>query len=147
MPEIMKLNHEQVMEIIPHRDPMLLIDEVQELIPGQRIRASLWVDPAREIFKGHFPGDPVLPGVYTVEATAQATDLVLMTKPAYAGKIPLFLGINNVKFRKKILPGDTMDIRAELLSEREEKAIASCKCTVYVKDELAAESEVTIAMR
>ena len=147
MPEVMKLNHEQVMEIIPHRDPMLLIDEVQELVPGQRVQASLWVDPAREIFKGHFPGNPVLPGVYTVEATAQATDLALMTKPAYAGKIPLFLGINNVKFRKRILPGDTLDIHAGLLSEREEKAIATFKCEVYIRQELAAETEVTIAMR
>lgn len=145
--EAMTLTHAQVMEIIPHRDPMLLIDEVSELIPGQRVTASFWVDPAREIFRGHFPGDPVLPGVYTVEATAQATDLVLMTKPCYAGKTPLFLGINNVKFRKKILPGDTLEIHAELFSERPEKAIASCRCQVFTDGDLAAESEVTIAMR
>ena len=115
---------------------MLLIDEVNELIPGQRITATFWVDPAREIFKGHCPGAPVLPGVYTMEATAQATDLVLMTKPAYADKVPLFLGINNVKFRKKILPGDTLEIHAELLSERAKKAIATCKCAVTHKEYL-----------
>ena len=126
--ESMKQNHQRVMEIIPHRDPMLLIGEVRELVPGEHIVAEFWVDPSREIFKGHFPGDPVLPGVYTVEATAQATDLVLMTKPNYAGKVPLFLGIDRVKFRKKILPGDTMEIHAEMLREREEKAIATCKC-------------------
>ena len=126
---------------------MLLIDEVNELIPGQRITATFWVDPAREIFKGHCPDAPVLPGVYTMEATAQATDLVLMTKPAYADKVPLFLGINNVKFRKKILPGDTLEIHAELLSERAKKAIATCKCQVFNGGELAAETEVTIAMR
>ena len=77
---VMKLNHVQVMEIIPNRDPMLLIDEVSELEPGKRIIATFWVDPARDIFRGHFPGDPMLPGVYTVEATAQATDLILMTQ-------------------------------------------------------------------
>lgn len=126
---------------------MLLIDEVNELIPGQRITATFWVDPAREIFKGHCPGSPVLPGVYTMEATAQATDLVLMTKPAYADKVPLFLGINNVKFRKKILPGDTLEIHAELLSERAKKAIATCKCAVCTAGDLAAETGVTIAMR
>ena len=141
------LTHAQVMEIIPHRDPMLLIDEVSELVPGERVTASFWVDPAREIFRGHFPGDPVLPGVYTVEATAQATDLVLMTKPCYAGKTPLFLGIDRVAFRRKILPGDTLEIRAHLLQERPEKAIATCQCQVYVRGALAAESEVTIAMR
>ncbi|WP_312279314.1 3-hydroxyacyl-ACP dehydratase FabZ [Oscillibacter sp.] len=147
MNQAVQLNHEQVMAIIPHRDPMLLIDEVSELVPGERVVASFYVDPAREIFKGHFPGDPVLPGVYTVEASAQATDLVLMTKPDYAEKIPLFLGINNVKFRKKILPGDTLEIHAEILTQRPEKAIATCKCTVYTAGDLAAESEVTIAMR
>ncbi|CDC67981.1 MULTISPECIES: 3-hydroxyacyl-ACP dehydratase FabZ [environmental samples] len=147
MSECKKLNHAQVMEIIPHRDPMLLIDEATEFVPGERIVATFWVDPAREIFKGHFPGDPVLPGVYTVEATAQATDLVLMTKPEYQGKTPLFLGINNVRFRRKILPGDTIEIHAALMSERPEKAIATCKCEVYNHGELAAETEVTIAMR
>ena len=82
-----------------------------------------------------------------MEATAQATDLVLMTKPAYADKVPLFLGINNVKFRKKILPGDTLEIHTELLSERAKKAIATCKCAVYTAGDLAAETGVTIAMR
>lgn len=147
MAEVISLDHRQVMAVIPHRDPMLLIDTVSELEPGRRIVASLWIDPAREIFRGHFPGDPVLPGVYTVEATAQATDLILMTKPVYAGKTPLFLGINHVKFLKKILPGDTLEIQAEMLNERPEKAIATCRCAVYTAGELAAESEVTIAMR
>ena len=110
------LTHQQVMDILPHRDPMLLIDEVSELVPGQSITATFWVDPQRDIFRGHFPGEPVLPGVYTVEATAQATDLVFMSKPVYAGKTPLFLGINNVRFLRKILPGDTLEIRAQLLS-------------------------------
>jgi len=82
-----------------------------------------------------------------VEATAQAADILLMSKPVYAGKIPLFLGINNVKFRKKIVPGDTIEIRAKLHSEREEKGIATCACQVFVAEELAAETEVTLAMR
>ena len=143
----MKLDHEQVMGIIPHRDPMLLIDEVSDLVPGEYIDASFWVDPAREIFKGHFPGDPVLPGVYTVEATAQAADILLMLKPEYAGKTPLFLGINNVRFRRKILPGDTLQIHAEMLSERPEKAIATCHVEAYNNGVLAAEGDVTLAMR
>ena len=147
MSEVLKLNHEEVMKIIPHRDPILLIDEVSELVPGEEIRASYRIDPDKEIFKGHFPGDPVFPGAYTVEATAQASDILLMTKPAYAGKVPLFLGINNVKFKKKVLPGDTLEIHAKLASERAEKAIATCKCEAYVGGEIAAEMEITIAMR
>ena len=143
----MKLNHEEVMAITPHRDPILLVDEVSELVPGQSIDASFWVDPERDIFRGHFPGNPVLPGVYTVEATAQVSGIMLLVKPEYKGLTPLFLGINNVHFRKKILPGDTLQIHAELLSERPEKAIVTCKCTVTVGGELAADSEVTLALR
>lgn len=142
-----KLNHEEVMAVIPHRDPMLLIDEVSHLVPGEEIVASFYVDPAREIFRGHFPDDPVLPGVYTVEATAQAADILLLSLDRYRGKTPLFLGINNVRFRRKIVPGDTIEIRASMLSERVEKAIATCSAKVYVGEELAAETEVTLAMR
>ena len=78
MCKAISLTHQQVMDILPHRDPMLLIDEASELVPGESITATFWADPQRDIFRGHFPGEPVLPGVYTVEATAQATDLVLM---------------------------------------------------------------------
>ena len=145
--EPIKLDHEQVKNVLPHRDPMLLIDTVSFLIPGQEIKASFYVDKNREIFKGHFPGEPVLPGVYTVEATAQAADILLMTLDRYKGKIPLFLGINNVSFRKKVVPGDTLEIHAVLMSERPEKAIATCKAEVFTNGELAASSEVSLAMR
>ena len=145
--EPIKLDHEQVKLVIPHRDPMLLIDEVSYLIPGEEIRATFYVDGNREIFKGHFPGDPVLPGVYTVEATAQAADILLLSMERYKGKIPLFLAINNVSFRKKIVPGDTLEIHAMILSERKEKAIAACVAKVYTAGELAAETEVSLAMR
>ena len=143
----MKMNHEEVMQILPHRDPMLMVDTVEALEPMVSIETSFYVKPDWDIFRGHFPGDPVLPGVYSVEACAQACDLVLMKKPSYIGKTPLFLGINNVRFRKKIVPGDTMEIHAELASERAEKAIATCKCQAYTDGDLAVECEVTIAMR
>ena len=147
MSEVLTLNHEQVMEIIPHRDPMLLIDEATEFVPGVRIVAKFYVDPAREIFKGHFPGDPVLPGVYSVEACAQAADLVLMTRPEYAGKTPLFLGINNVRFKNVVRPGDTLRLHATFLSEREEKAICSAHVDVTVNGVPTAEADVTLAFR
>ena len=118
----MQLTHEEVESVLPHRDPMLLIDTVQELVPGERVVASFYVDPEREIFRGHFPGDPVLPGVYSVECMAQAADVLLLTMERYAGKTPLFLGIDQVRFERKILPGDTVEIRASLVTERKEKA-------------------------
>ena len=154
----MQYDHEQVKQILPHRDPMLLIDTVSEIEPGVCVTAHLWIDPARDIFRGHFPEEAVLPGVYTIEAMAQATDLVLMTKPEYAGKVPLLLGADKARFYKKIVPGDTLTICAEMANERaeihaemavlrEDKAIGTCSCTVSVGGEKAASADVTIAMR
>ena len=143
----MKLSREQVKEVLPHRDPMLLIDAVREIEPGVCVTASLWIDSARDIFRGHFPEEPVLPGVYTIEAMAQATDLVLMTKPEYAGKVPLLLGADKARFYKKIIPGDTLEICAEMAVLREDKAIGTCRCTVSVGGEKAASADITIAMR
>ena len=97
----MKLSKEEIKAIIPHRDPMLLVDTVEEMEPGDHIVTTFFVDPAREIFKGHFPGEPVLPGVYSVECMAQTADILLLSAERYAGKIPLFLGINNVRFLRR----------------------------------------------
>lgn len=143
----MKLTKDQIQQIIPHRDPMLLVDSVEEMEPGVSITANFYVDPAREIFKGHFPGNPVLPGVYSVECMAQAADLLLLSCARYAGKTPLFLGINNVRFLKKVLPADTIEIHAKLTLERPEKAIATCAAEVFDGGELAASGDVTLAMR
>ena len=143
----MKLDLEGIKKVIPHRDPMLLVTTVEELTPGESIVTTFYVDPAREIFKGHFPEEPVLPGVYSVECMAQSADILLLSTERYAGKIPLFLGINNVRFQRKILPGDTIEIRARLASERVEKAIATCSAEIYNHGELAATGDVTLAMR
>lgn len=143
----MKMDQEAIKQVIPHRDPMLLVTTVEELTPGESITATFYVDPAREIFKGHFPGEPVLPGVYSVECMAQTADILLLSTERYAGKTPLFLGINNVRFLRKILPGDTIEIRAGLTSERAEKAIATCSAEIYDHRELAAIGDVTLAMR
>lgn len=143
----MKMDREEIMAVIPHRDPMLLVDAVEEMVPGEHITATFFVSPDREIFKGHFPSEPVLPGVYSVECMAQTADILLLSTQRYAGKIPLFLGINNVRFLRKILPGDTIEIRARLASERAEKAIATCSAEIYDRGELAAAGDVTLAMR
>ena len=143
----MKLTQEEIKGVIPHRDPMLLVTTVEEMVPGEYIVSTFWVDPDREIFKGHFPGEPVLPGVYSVECMAQTADILLLSMERYAGKVPLFLGINNVRFLRKILPGDTIEIHAKLASERVEKAIATCAAEIYNHGELAATGEVTLAMR
>lgn len=143
----MKYDQEYVKTIIPHRDPMLLVSTVEELEEERQIVTTFYVDPSREIFQGHFPEEPVLPGVYTVECMAQAADVLLLSTERYAGKVPLFLGINNVRFLRKILPGDTIEIHAEISSERMEKAIVTCSARVIDKGEVAATGDVTLAMR
>lgn len=141
------MDREEIMEIIPHRDPMLLVDEVMEMEPEKSIKTRFYVSPEREIFKGHFPGDPVLPGVYTVEIMAQTSDILILSCERYAGKVPLFIGINNVKFRSKILPGDTLEIKSTISFEKAEKAIVTCSAEVYDDGVLACTGDVTLAMR
>lgn len=145
--DTIKLNRSQIMEIIPHRDPMLLIDEVTAMIPGEQIEASFYVSPDREIFKGHFPGEPVLPGVYTTEVMAQASDILLLSMERYAGTIPFFIGIDKVRFTAKIQPGDTIRVISSIAAERPEKAIVTCRAEVYNNEMLACTGEVTLAMR
>ncbi len=143
----MLLNQEDIKKIIPHRPPMLLISTVEELEEEKRIVTTWTIEKDREIFQGHFPDEPVLPGVYSVECVAQTADILLLSCERYKGKIPLFLGINNVRFVRKILPGDTLEVHAELIKERPEKAIATCAGIGYVNGEKAVEAEVTLAMR
>lgn len=142
-----KMNRKEIMSVIPHRDPMLLIDEVISMIPGENIVAKFYVDPSRDIFKGHFPGAPVLPGVYTTECMAQASDILLLSFDRYIGTIPYFIGIDKVRFMRKIEPGDTIEIHAKIVMEKIEKAIVTCSAVVYNKGEIAAIGDVTLAMR
>ena len=143
----MKLDQEQIKAILPHRDPMLLVSTVEELTPGESIRTTFYIDPQRDIFRGHFPQEPVLPGVYSVECMAQTADILLLSMPCYQGKLPLFLGIDKVRFRRKLLPGETIEIAARLSAHRLEKAIATCTAEIYSGGQLAASGEVTLAMR
>lgn len=142
-----RLNHEQVLQILPHRPPMLMVDEITSCVPMERIEGTLYINPEWELFKGHFPGDPIFPGVLSVEAMAQTVNIMLMTAERYAGKVPLFAAIDQVKFRRKILPGQTAVMRAEVVQERPEKAMITSRAALYVDDVLAAEALLTEAMR
>lgn len=143
----MVLHKEEIKKIIPHRDPMLLVDEVVQMEPESSITTRFYVDPEREIFKGHFPEDPVLPGVYTVEIMAQTADILILSCPRYAGKTPLFLGIDRARFLSKIKPGDTLEIHAEFAEEKREKGVVTCRAEVYNCGMLACIGSVTLAMR
>lgn len=146
----MKMDQEAIKKIIPHRPPMLLVDTVEEMELGKNIVTRFHVDPNWEIFKGHFPGAPVLPGVYTVECMAQAADVLLLSYDRYAGTTPFFIGINNVKFISKVKPGDTIEVHASISNERIEKGIVTCSAEVYnLTDEnkKCCVGDVTLAMR
>ena len=143
----MKMNQDEIKGILPHREPMLLVTSVEELSPGENIRAAFFASPEMDIFRGHFPEEPILPGVYSIECMAQAVDILLMSTVRYAGKTPLLLGVDKVSLRKKILPGDTLEIRANIISEQKEKAIVTCAAEIYVHQERAANGDITIAMR
>ncbi len=109
-----KLNQEQIKEIIPHRFEMLLVDEV-EIISESKAVGKVICDENSWYFKGHFPGNPVMPGVLQVEAAAQVGATALLSKPEHRGKTGYFTGIDKVKFREMIKPGDELHIEVEFM--------------------------------
>ena len=102
------MNIQQIKEIIPHRYPMLLIDRIEELEAGQKVVAKKNVTINEPFFQGHFPHEPVMPGVLIVEAMAQAGAVALLSLPDFKGKTAYFGGIDKAKFRQKVTPGDTL---------------------------------------
>jgi 3-hydroxyacyl-[acyl-carrier-protein] dehydratase len=101
-------------ELIPHRPPFLFVDEVLDLRPGESARARWRVDPDAAFFAGHFPGNPILPGVIIVEALAQTGALAAMAAPESRGKLALFAGIERVRFRRVVRPGETLELATRL---------------------------------
>lgn len=111
----MSLDKEQIQQLIPHRDPFLWLDEVVELSQS-RIVARKFIDPGLDVFRGHYPGKPVLPGVILCEAAMQAGAVLIASQndPLPEGQVPVAARINNVKFKQMVRPGDTLVIEADL---------------------------------
>lgn len=145
----MKLSKDEVLKVLPHRDPMLFVDEVVDVNPMKRVVTKLFIDEKWGMFNGHFPGDPVFPGVLSVEAMAQAVDIMIMTTDKYKGLTPLFMGINDVRFRRRVDPGQTVFCHGEMVKVDEERQIMTAKCKMILNEteETAAEAEIVIAMR
>jgi 3-hydroxyacyl-[acyl-carrier-protein] dehydratase len=137
--KIMKLNKEQIKEIIPHRDPFLLVDRVLDLVPGKTTIAEKDVRIDEYYFKGHFPSEPIMPGVLIIESIAQTGAITLLTIPGNEGKMVYFGGLKKVKFKRKVVPGDTLRLEVELNKIKEKFGNGFGRA--FVGDKLACEAE------
>ena len=131
----------EIMSIIPHRPPFLLIDRVEEILEGEKIVAIKNVTMNEPFFVGHYPGEPVMPGVLIVEAMAQAGAVAILSMDQFKGKTPYFGAIDKAKFRKKVVPGDCLKLEVTFTKLRGNAGIG--KGIAYVDGKKAAEAELT----
>lgn len=139
------LTRDGIKQILPHREPMLLLDRVLELVPGEHAIAEWTVKAADPVLAGHFPGQPVYPGVLIVEALAQTGAVALLSLPELRGKIPLFGGIDHLRFRRPVQPGETLRLEAEMGALRH--GIGHGHGRALVNGEIAAEGDLLFAAR
>ena len=138
------LQASQIMEIIPHRQPFMLLDTVEELEPGKRVCARKCVSYNETFFEGHFPEEPVMPGVLIVEAMAQAGAVAMLSQPEMKGKTAYFAGINSAKFKQKVVPGQGLDLEVEIIKVKGPVGIG--KGTASVDGKMAASAEIMFAI-
>ena len=136
------LGRREIEEIIPHRDPFLLLDEVLELVPGQRVVARKRV--TEEDCAGHFPGNPIMPGVKMVEALAQCGAVAVLSEEENKGKLALFAGIDDVRFKRVVRPGDVLTLQCDVETVR--GPIGKGKARASVDGELAVRGTLTFAV-
>jgi 3-hydroxyacyl-[acyl-carrier-protein] dehydratase len=140
----MHLDREQIEALIPHRAPFLLLDEVVELEPGVRCHARRTLRADEFWFAGHFPGNPIMPGVLVVEALAQAGVVTALSQEEAQGKLVLFAGIDKVRFKRVVVPGDTLDLMVEVTMAR--AAVGRGKVSATVGGDMACRGELMFAM-
>lgn len=140
----MMLTTKEIMEIIPHRQPFLLIDTIEELEVGVKAVGKKCVTYNEPYFAGHFPQEPVMPGVLIIEALAQVGAVAILAHPDNKGKIAYFGAIKSAKFKKKVLPGDVLLLETEIIKMKGPIGIGSAKA--YVDGKLAVQAELTFAI-
>lgn len=146
MPDPITMNIEKIMQILPHRFPFLLVDRVVECMPGESIKAYKNVTADEPFFQGHFPGVPIMPGVLILEALAQTGGLLASASitGSLADKLFLFTGLDGVKFRKQVIPGDRLDL--ECTNLRMKLKLCKLDARAHVDGKLACEAVITAAL-
>ena len=138
------LTTKQIQEIIPHRHPFLLVDEIEDYEPGEFGIGYKCVTYREDFFAGHFPQEPVMPGVLIVEALAQTGAVAILGKEENRGKTAYFAAINSAKFKRKVVPGDVLTLETEIIKQK--GAIGIGKAVAKVGDETACIAELTFAV-
>lgn len=138
------MNTQQIMDILPHRSPFLLIDTVEELEPGVKCVAKKNVTMNEPHFMGHFPENPVMPGVLIIEALAQTGAVAILCQDEWKGKTAYFAGINNAKFKQKVVPGDTLELTTEIIKVK--GPIGVGKAVARVNGKVVCMAELTFAI-
>lgn len=141
---VLPLEAADIMRIIPHRYPVLLVDRVIELEPGKRVVAIKNVTANEPQFTGHFPDRPIMPGVLMVEALAQAGAVAVLSLPEYRGKLALFAGIDECRFRRTVVPGDTL--RLEVTLEKLRGVFGRGRGVASVDGEIAVEATISFVI-
>lgn len=140
----MVLNSDQIKEILPHRYPFLLVDRILEVEPGKKAVGIKCVSSNEMQFLGHFPQKQVMPGVLIIEALAQTGAVALLMQEENKGKIALFGGIKNAKFKRQVVPGDTLELRCEIIAWKSFFGVG--KAEAFVDGELAVTAELQFAI-
>ena len=138
------LSSVQIAEILPHRYPFALVDRVLDYEPGQWAIGRKCVTRNEEFFNGHFPAQPVMPGVLLLEALAQTGAVAILSQPEWNGKTAYFAGINKAKFKQKVVPGDTLVLETEIIKVK--GPIGVGQATAKVNGKLACSAELTFAI-
>ncbi len=138
------LNKEEIKNIIPQREPFLMIDEIEEYVSGESAIAYKNVDESEWYFKGHFPGNPIMPGVLICEALAQTGAVAILSMEENKGKNALFGGIDKMRFKKMVVPGDRLKLEVKIIKRKGPIGVGEAFATVDGK--VAAKGELTFAL-
>ena len=139
-----EMGREDIEKIIPHREPFLLIDKIIDIEPGKKVKGVKYVRQEEYYFKGHFPSNPIMPGVLIVEAVAQAGAVALLMLPENKGKLVLFAGVDKARFKKIVRPGDELMIEVEMEDFR--RNIGKARGRVMVGDDVACTVDIMFAL-